>query len=107
MAVKLVTGDGDMNLTTDGTMMCFTDDATAELTIKLAALDTADIRLCSGLQHRRSTERVINGDTLEVRNALLIERLKLSGKAAEIIEPLAQGMAICHRRRPRPAARWR
>ena len=100
MAVKLVTGDGNMNLTTDGTINVFADNQTAELTIKLAALDLPQISAyVPGYNIERGrlnadSNVVINGDTLEVRNALLIERLKLSGKAAEGNEPLAQGMAM-------------
>ena len=94
------TGDGNMKFNAKGDVNAFAEALSANLTLQLSALNLPQI---SAYAPGYNIERgrlgadsilVLNDGLVDMQNTVTIDRLKLTGKAAEGSAPLAQGMAM-------------
>ena len=100
MDLSFATGNGDLSLMVNGNVNPFAQSLRVGLDVTVSGLDLPRFSpYVPGYNIDRGrlgtqTTVAIDGDALDVRNELVVERLTLSGKAAEGNDFLAQGMAM-------------
>jgi hypothetical protein len=100
MSVLLTTGNDNMQLNLEGTINAFAEVPAVNLMATLSGLElprfsayVPGYNVETGRFSSESTLSIV-GEVLDLQNAVLIERLALSGKAAQGNEILGQGMAM-------------
>ncbi len=98
--IVLKTGNSNMTLDLAGDIVAFTEPMSANLLINIDALELPRFSpYIPGYNIDRGRLSVdsavsINGETLDIKNSVLLEGIQLAGKGADDNSVLAQGMAM-------------